>query len=92
MTSGQPYDAYARLEAPAAVLGYALAKWETRDDTKPQPEVRQAANTAMNAIDGMLGDLHAMRSRLIGEIRQADDATAARVDAMLARCREERAR
>jgi len=38
----------------------------------------------MDAIDGMLADLHAMRARLVGEIRASDDATAARADAMLA--------
>jgi len=41
--SGQPYDVYARLEDPVGVLAIALAQWETRDDSKPQPEVRQAA-------------------------------------------------
>jgi hypothetical protein len=82
--AGQPYDAYAKLWDPLGVLSVALGQWERRDDSKPQPEVRRAANTAMDAIDGMLADLHAMRSRLVGEIRQADDATAARVDALLA--------
>ena len=37
----------------------------------------------------MLGELHAMRSRLVSEIRASDDASAARADAMLARMREE---
>jgi hypothetical protein len=78
-----PYDVYARLEDPLGVLAVALAHWGARDDARPQPEVRQAANTAMDAIDTMLAELHQMRARLVGEIRQADDATAARVDAML---------
>ena len=82
--SPEPYDVYAKLEDPTGVLAVALGQWEDRDDSKAQPEVRRAANTAMDAIDGMLRDLHAMRSRLVGEIRQADDATAARVDALLA--------
>lgn len=80
----QRYDAYARLEAPAAVLAYALGQWQDRDDTKAQPEVRRAANTAMDAIDAMLAGLHQMRSRLVGEIRASDDANAARADAFLA--------
>jgi hypothetical protein len=46
--------------------------------------VREAANTAMDIIDGMLADLHAVRSRLVGEIRESDDTAAPRVDAMLA--------
>jgi hypothetical protein len=84
VTGRQPYDVYAKLEDPVGVLSVALGQWEDRDDSKPQPEVRRAANTAMDAIDGMLRDLYAMRSRLVGEIRASDDATAARVDALLA--------
>ncbi len=86
MTGGarEPYDVHAKLEDPMGVLAIALGQWEDRDDSKAQPEVRRAANTAMDAIDGMLRDLYAMRSRLVGEIRQADDATGARVDALLA--------
>ena len=80
----QPYDVYAKLEDLMGVLSIALGQWERRDDTKPQPEVRRAANTAVDAIDAMLAELHAMRSRLLGEIRAADDATGERVDALLA--------
>jgi len=86
----QPYDVYAKLEDPMGVLSIALGQWEDRDDTRAQPEVRRAANKAMDAIDGMLRDLYAMRSRLTGEIRQADDASAARADALLAECRDRR--
>ena len=84
-----PYDVHSRLEGPSIILGAALGLWETRDDSKAQPQVRQAANRAMDTIDAMLRDLHAMRSRLVSEIRVSDDATAARVDATLARMREE---
>jgi hypothetical protein len=44
--------------------------------------------TAVEAIDSALRDLHSVRQRLITEIRQADDAAAARADALLARGRE----
>jgi hypothetical protein len=88
VTGRQHYDVYAKLEDPVGVLSVALGQWEDRDETKPQPEVRRAANTAMDAIDGMLADLHAMRARLIGEIRASDDAAAARVDALLASRRD----
>jgi len=81
----EPYDVHAKLEDPVGMLAFALGQWEDRDDSKAQPEVRRAANTAMDAIDGMLRDLHAMRCRLTGEIRASDDATAAQVDAMLSR-------
>jgi hypothetical protein len=43
----------------------------------------------MDAIDGMLRDLYALRARLTDEIRASDDATAARADALLARMRED---
>lgn len=74
----------AALENCTAVLSAALATWATRYDARPQPEVRQAANTAMAAIDTMLAELHSARSALVAEIRADDDATDARVDAMLA--------
>ena len=65
-------------------LAGALGQWEDRDDSKPQPEVRRTANTAMDAIDGMLRDLRSMRARLVGEIRQADDIALKRTDELLA--------
>src|SRR6266699_1291411 len=37
----------------------------------------------MDAIDGMLRELHALRSRLVGEIRESDDIGAARAAAAL---------
>ena len=86
----QPYDVYAKLEDPMGVLSIALVQWEERDAPRPQPAVRQAANMAVDTIDAMMAELYKMRSRLIGEIRDADDATAARVDAMLDRIRSER--
>jgi hypothetical protein len=72
------------------VLATALGQWARRDDSKAQPEVRQAANTAMDTIDAMLAELHAAGAALAAEIRQSDDAAAARVDALLARLRHER--
>ena len=82
--SGAHWDVHAKLEDPVGVLALALGQWADRDDTRPQPEVRRAANTAMDEIDGMLAELYAMRSRLVTEIRASDDATGRRVDAMLA--------
>lgn len=75
---------------PAAIrehvedLSVALATWSDRDDTQPQPHARRAANTAMDAIDAALRDLHELRSRLVTEIRASDDVTNARVDQLLA--------
>jgi hypothetical protein len=65
------------------VLAAGLAQCEARDDARPQPEARRAANTAMDAIDHMLAELHVMRARLVSEIRESDQASAARADAML---------
>ena len=59
-------------------LGDALDCWDLRDDTRPQPEVREAANTAMDAIDAMLRELHLLRARLVSEIRARDDERARR--------------
>jgi len=72
------------LDGQVTLLTVALNTWAGRDDTKAQPQVREAANTAMSAIDMMLAKLHAARSVLVSEIRVSDDATDARVDAMLA--------
>jgi hypothetical protein len=65
-------------------LGAALATWHARDDAGPCPEARRAANDAMDAIDGALDALHALRRSLVSEIRASDNATAARVDALFA--------
>jgi hypothetical protein len=83
VTGDQHWDVHAKLEDPMGVLAIALGQWDTRDDSKAQPEVRRAANTAMDAIDGMIRDLYAMRSRLVTEIRASDDATGRRVDDLL---------
>jgi hypothetical protein len=78
-------DSTSRLEDRNGVLGVALAQWAARDDTRPQPAIRQAANTAMDAVDAMLAELHQLRARLVGEIRVSDDLAAARADELLAR-------
>lgn len=85
-----PAAPVARLDNVLAVLGTALATWATRDDSQAQPDVRESANTAMAAIDTMLAELHTARSVLVSQIRASDDATDARVDALLAIPLEER--
>jgi len=79
-----------RLKDFTGALGAALAVWAARDDSQAQPEVRQAANTAMDAIDSMLAELHAAGAALAAEIRESDDAAAVRADALLATLRRER--
>ena len=82
-------DACGRLDGYNGVLGVALAQWMARDDSRAEPEVRQAANPAMDMIDAMPPRPTCCRSRLVGEIRASDDQTAARVDELLARCKED---
>jgi hypothetical protein len=77
------HDPTTSLDDQLGVLRIALAQWEIRDNSKAQPEIRQAANTAMTTIDDMLAGLHRLRSDLVTEIRQADHPTAARSYAML---------
>jgi len=84
------YDsALSALRGHLGELETALALWATRDDTKTQPGVRQAANDAVDAVDAALRELHGIRSRLVPEIRAADDATMARTGELLRRLREE---
>jgi hypothetical protein len=83
------YDsALSALRGHLGELETALALWVTRDDTKAQPDVRQAANTAMDAVDTALRELHGVRAQLVGEIRASDDATAARAAELLDRVRQ----
>jgi hypothetical protein len=89
-TAAERTDAPGRLEDHAGALSVALAIWATRDDSKAQPEVRRAANTAMDGIDAMLAELHQARSRLITEMRQSDDAAMARTEILLSSPRGER--
>jgi hypothetical protein len=77
------------LDAQLGVLGIAVAQWSVRDDTKAQPEIRQVANMACAAVDDMLATLHRLRGQLVTEVRQSDDASAARTDALLAKYREQ---
>jgi hypothetical protein len=83
-------DVVGRLDEHNGFLSVSLAQWAARDDTKAHAEERRAANSAMDAIDAMLRELHAVRARLVSEMRIDDDAAMARADELLARCRERR--
>jgi hypothetical protein len=60
--------------------------WSARGE--PDAHARRCASDAIDAIDAALYALHRTRARLVGQVRQADDATAERVDRLLARMRE----
>ena len=64
-----------------------LAIWEHR--AEPDARARRCASDAVDAADAALGGLYRIRAQLVSEIRDADDATAARIDALLNRSREE---
>jgi hypothetical protein len=78
-----PQEVLGGLDAMLAVLQVALAQWDGRDDTRAQPAVTEAGNTAMGAIDQMLADLHKLRARLVSERRVSQLASAARAGALL---------
>ncbi len=67
-------------------LGPSLAIWEAR--AEPDAQARRCSSDAVDTIDAALAELHGIRARLIGQIRASDDATAVRVDALLARKRD----
>ncbi|MEO6088417.1 MAG: hypothetical protein ABIQ18_35420 [Umezawaea sp.] len=73
------------LAEQSAVLLGALDTWATRDDSIPQAGVRRSGNTAVESIDRLTRELHELRGRLLTEMRRSDDASAERVDALLAR-------
>jgi hypothetical protein len=50
-----------RLDEHNGVLGVVLGQLMARDDSKAEPGIRRAANTAMDAIDAMVRELHALR-------------------------------
>lgn len=68
-------------------LGVWTGIWQARRE--PDAFARRCASDAIGAIDAALAALHAIRARLITETRQADDATAARADALLDRLRDD---
>jgi len=67
-------------------LGPRLAIWERR--AEPDAHARRCASDAISAIDAALAALHRIRGELVGQVRRADDETAVRADALLARMRE----
>jgi hypothetical protein len=61
-----------------------LGQWAYRDEARDKAAAVRAGGTAVETIDGMLAALHRARAALVAEIRQDQDETAARVDAILA--------
>ncbi len=88
--TASPYDGpLSALRSGVDDLGTWLAIWENRKE--PDAHARRCASDAVDALDAMLGHLYGVRAQLVSEIRKSDDATAAKVDALLARMREDEA-
>lgn len=68
----------------SALSGH-LTTWDARDDNQPSAEVNHAVGDAIDAIDALTRDLHALRQRLVSENRRHQDIAEARVDALLAK-------
>ena len=71
-------------EGHNGALAVALAQWAARDDTEAEPGVTRAGHAAVDEIDAMLRELHRLRTRLTGEIRERQDITMARADVLIA--------
>jgi hypothetical protein len=85
--TASPYDEpLSALREQVENLATWLAIWENRKE--PDARARRCANDAMDAIDAALRELYRIRAQLVSEIRDADDATAARADALLRRSQE----
>ena len=80
--TASPYDEpLSALREHAENLGVWLVMWEYRQE--PDALARRTASDAVDAVDAMLRDLYLIRGRLTAEIRDADDAAAARADELL---------
>jgi hypothetical protein len=76
MTAGPgPHDALTVIRHADDLAAW-LGIWESR--TEPDARARRCASDAVDAIDAMLRELHRVRQQLISEIKDSDDATAAR--------------
>src|SRR5690348_9499780 len=82
--TGDGYDsALSAIRNHIEDLAIWITIWETRRE--PDAHARRCASDAVDAVDGAIKELHAIRQLLISEVQQqADRATAARVDALLA--------
>jgi hypothetical protein len=58
-----------------------VAIWQARRE--PDAHARRCASDAIDSLDQLLASAHRVRGWLVGQVRQADDEAAARVDALL---------
>ena len=67
-------DPAASLRERACVLTAAVEQWAGQATTPDQAAARQAASTAVDAIDALLRDLFLLRGHLVQEIRHGGAA------------------
>jgi len=61
------------------ILRRALEQWANRATAVDEATAKQAASTAVDAIDALLRDLYLLRWRLVQEMRHVDGADRGRV-------------
>ena len=62
-------DPVASLRDRTGILSAALEQWADQATAADKAAARQAASTAVDAIDALLRDLYLLRGRLVQEIR-----------------------
>jgi hypothetical protein len=72
-------DPITSLRDQTDVLRGALEQWANRATAVDKATAKQAASTAVDAIDALLRDLYLLRGRLVQEMRHADGADRRRV-------------
>jgi hypothetical protein len=92
------------IEELAGLINFRVGAWHDfgyemppTPECKPVPPLGErsaaaikAGHEAVEAIDELARQLYRLREQLVGELRQDEDLRADRVDAMLARLRQER--
>jgi hypothetical protein len=92
------------IEELAGLINFRVGAWHDfgyevppAPDCKPVPPLGErsaaaikAGHQAVEAIDELARQLYRLREQLVGELRRDEDIRADRVDAMLARSRQER--
>ena len=72
-------DPITSLRNQTDVLRRALEQWANRATAVDKATAKQAARTAVDAIDALLRDLYLLRGRLVQEMRHVDGADRGRV-------------
>jgi hypothetical protein len=92
------------IEELAGLINFRVGVWHDLGyETPPTPECKpipplgersaeaiKAGHAAIETIDELTRQLHALRSQLVDELRQDSDVRGVRVDALIARLRQER--